>query len=123
VRDLGGEQEQQHDVPPRKVTGVGAGLRCTLYDPSADKAGFRAANGGGPSHEASASPEAAIGPDGQVRRPAIKQSRRRRPKPADAYDPAPSPATATTGALDVPRRQLPAVTAPGQGIKAGTLLL
>jgi len=45
VRDLGGEQEQQHDVPQRKVIGVGAGLRYTLYDPSTDKADFRAANG------------------------------------------------------------------------------
>jgi len=45
VLDLGGEQEQQHDVPQRKVIGVGAGLRYTLYDPSTDKADFRAANG------------------------------------------------------------------------------
>ena len=40
VRDLEGQRHQQQSVPKRQVTGIGAGVHYTIYDPGSDRLGF-----------------------------------------------------------------------------------
>jgi hypothetical protein len=40
VRDLAGERQQQQVVPQRKVIGIGAAPRYTIYDPGSDRLDF-----------------------------------------------------------------------------------